>query len=191
MNLFDNNNIKDTNNNSNSTNNNNNTSQNNITSPQKSGVLYEAQVVQLLNEPTYNFHVHQTIHSHDQGIDFKGEWLLPMNELSLTNFPIKIIGQCKKEKDPIGVKAIREFEGVLSHHNMNHMIGVFVSYSGYTEFAIRHAVDAKFPLILCKISNEPLILTYFLLNEKAQQLIPNLSVSVLRISEGMNKIVFH
>ncbi|KAG2386719.1 hypothetical protein C9374_002463 [Naegleria lovaniensis] len=214
-------------------------------SQQELGRLFEQHVIQFLSQEPYDFQLSQTLSSHDQGIDFKGFWNLPF-KCKLTSQPISVLGQCKREKDTTGVKSIREFEGVLSHYHLrgvgqhvntttqtncdknegtpsNTIIGLFVSYSGFTEFAVRQAIDSKYPIILIRLSLEnesastaskksdqrsntstttttaislPLdisdeyMLTYFCMNHAAQNLIPGLSTSVVRRSDGKKYITF-
>ncbi|KAF0975727.1 hypothetical protein FDP41_005054 [Naegleria fowleri] len=113
------------------------------------------------------------------------------------------------------------FDNELStrHHEAqsSRVIGLFVSYSGFTEFAVRQANDSKFPIILVRLSShnegkrnkvttttaatetavpfddsisDEYILTYFCMNHAAQNIIPGLSTSVVRRSDGNKYITF-
>ena len=163
-------------------------------SSQELGRRFEAQVVEYLSE--YDFNLSVTKRSHDQGIDFKGFWNFPFLK-QVNPHPIPILGQCKREKDAVGVKYIREFEGVLSHYQLQksanqNVVGVFVSYSGFSEHAVRQALDSKQPIILVILTtvNEKLLMTYFCMNHMTQKIIPKVTTSIERAVDGDNQIIF-
>ena len=168
-----------------------------LPSSQELGRIYETEIINFLNRDEFDFKLVPTIQSHDQGIDFKGYWYFPQRQ-QWTNYPISIIGQCKREKDTTGVKSIREFEGVLSHYitqhrntTDQHLLGIFVSNSGFSDFAVRQALDSKYPLILVRIDNDNMSMSFFYMNHIAQQLIPKFSTSVIRSVEGGKRITFN
>lgn len=60
----------------------------------------------------------------------QGIWRLP-------DLDIEVVTQCKNERKPVGVQALREFQGVLASFPPN-ALGVFASASGYSIYAQRY-----------------------------------------------------
>jgi hypothetical protein len=153
-----------------------------ITSPQQQGFLYENEAVSTLNDH-YNFEVKQSIKSGgpgDKGIDFKGTFTVDSQ--------IPIIGQCKRLKKPLSVEIVREFEGVLSHYVSNKFVGLFVSFSGYSQEAVKHAQQSLYPIILSIIRNGAI--QYWVMNQSASALFPTLVPALHRRTDGSDKIIF-
>ncbi|GAB9463678.1 hypothetical protein Gpo141_00001127 [Globisporangium polare] len=131
------------------------------------GLDFEAQVVALMR--TFQCDLRATQMSNDGGIDHQGVWRLP-------DLEVEVVTQCKNENKPVGVQALREFHGVLSFFPAN-AVGVFASASGYSIYAQRYFLRMPQPAILCTIENARL--STFLLNDRAQTLLPKLTVGSL------------
>lgn len=147
-------------------------------SAQKKGFKYEEESIATLNNQ-YNFKVQKTVRQGpgDKGIDFKGTFTVDAE--------VPIIGQCKRLKKPLSVDSIRELEGVLSHYPQ--FIGLFVSHSGYSKDAVRHAQQSHTPFILSIIRDNAI--TYWVMNQKARLLLPTLVPALHRGATGEDKIM--
>ncbi|TYZ58759.1 hypothetical protein PybrP1_011553 [[Pythium] brassicae (nom. inval.)] len=134
------------------------------------GLRFEAQVVALLR--AFACDLRPTQASNDGGIDHQGVWRLPDRD-------VEVVTQCKNERSAVGVQALREFHGVLSFQPPG-ALGVFASASGYSVFAQRYFLRMPHAAVLCTVEGERL--ASFLLNERAQTLLPKLTVASLFVA---------
>uniref|UniRef100_K3W530 Restriction endonuclease type IV Mrr domain-containing protein n=1 Tax=Globisporangium ultimum (strain ATCC 200006 / CBS 805.95 / DAOM BR144) TaxID=431595 RepID=K3W530_GLOUD len=138
------------------------------------GLHFENQVVTLMR--AFRCELQPTQMSNDGGIDHQavnfGLWTLP-------DLQVEIVTQCKNEAKPVGVQHLREFHGVLSFFPPN-AIGMFASASGYSIYAQRYFLRMPHPAILCTIESERL--SSFLLNDRAQTLLPKLTIGTIFVN---------
>jgi len=167
---------------------------------QQLGFEYEKKVVQILNK-NYSFQLKTTSkQSHDQGIDFVGSLIVS----HWKNLNVPILGQCKRESKPIGVKYVRQLQGTLSQFNNeqfdtnytqvnNKYIGVLISNSGYSIYAVRLAQQCSDGIILCTLNDDDEMLVYFNMNNAAKEQIgPQFIASSERsLNNAVNGIVFY
>ncbi|KAF4032407.1 Restriction endonuclease [Phytophthora infestans] len=137
------------------------------------GLAFEEQVVTLMR--SLNCELQATQQSRDGGIDHQGSWTLPDME-------VDVVTQCKNESKPVGVQYVREFHGVLSFFPPT-TVGLFASASGYSLYAQRFFLRMTHPAILCSIDTDSGRLTSFLLNDRAQTLLPKLTVGSLFMNQ--------
>ena len=132
------------------------------------GKQFEKETISALKK--INFKIRQTKSSYDRGIDFHGKW----DNLENCN----IVGQCKCEKKPLGEKYIRELEGTLSHHEdenkKNSSIGILVSSTGYSNYALNYHRNSKYSIILAIVKQGEI--NFFLFNEILKKKFPNLKI---------------
>jgi hypothetical protein len=95
---------------------------------------------------------------------------------------VELVTQCKNENKPVGVHYVREFHGVLSFFPAT-TVGLFASASGYSLYAQRFFVRMAHPAILCSVDADSGRLASFLLNDRAQTLLPKLTVGSLFINQ--------
>ena len=148
------------------------------------GILFENETLNTLKN--YNFEIKKTKTSHDNGIDFYGHWIFKNS-----NNKFKVIGSVKNESKKIGTNYIREFNGVLSkHENESNLIGIFVSKSGYSNFAINEMKKSNIPLILCKIKDDQI--NFFLMNSISTKLLsPILNIGIERSEIDNKQMIFY
>uniref|UniRef100_A0A7S3LID6 Restriction endonuclease type IV Mrr domain-containing protein n=1 Tax=Aplanochytrium stocchinoi TaxID=215587 RepID=A0A7S3LID6_9STRA len=132
----------------------------------------------------------------DAGLDFEGFWRVKHNEIK--NIPVAL--QCKKKKKRVGVAHIRELEGSLVDYckarspthstsegwDVIHVLGVFVSSSGFTLQSQRQCLNSALPLMLVDLNGDRV--EDILLSRKAKVLIPNLIVTKQRTLDKKNVV---
>eukprot|EP00644_Phytophthora_capsici_P002421 jgi/Phyca11/563071/estExt2_Genewise1.C_PHYCAscaffold_110132 len=122
-----------------------------------------------------NCELHATQQSRDGGIDHQGSWRLP-------DLEVEVVTQCKNESKPVGVHYMREFHGALSFFCPS-TVGLFASASGYSIYAQRFFLRMTHPAILCTVDSESGRIASFLLNDRAQVLLPKLTVGSLFVNQ--------
>ncbi|ETI31229.1 hypothetical protein F441_21606 [Phytophthora nicotianae CJ01A1] len=137
-----------------------------VNTSREKGLAFEAQVVTLME--SLNCELQATRQSRDGGIDHQGSWTLP-------DLAVEVVTQCKNESKPVGVQYVREFHGVLNFFPST-TVGLFASASGYSLYAQRFFLRMTHPAILCSVDIDSGRLTSFLLNDRAQTLLPKLTV---------------
>ncbi|KAL3665832.1 hypothetical protein V7S43_009258 [Phytophthora oleae] len=137
------------------------------------GLAFEKQVVTLMQ--SLSCELLATQQSQDGGIDHQGSWKLP-------DLEVEVVTQCKNESKPVGVHYVREFHGVLSFFSPN-TVGLFASASGYSIYAQRFFLRMTHPAILCTVDSESGRISSFLLNDRAQILLPKLTVGSLFVNQ--------
>ena len=143
------------------------------------GSVFEHEAIRSLEQ----FSNHNLVLKHvggpnDGGVDFIGEWILPVSESgggshineeqgfqgnidvevthnSTSRQSVSVVGQCKLEKTPVGPKHIREFDGVLGGTENSSSMGFFVSGSGYTQAALATFESILHPAVLVVVSPPP------------------------------------
>lgn len=137
------------------------------------GLSFEELTIELLGP--LNFFLRRTGSAGDGGIDFRGHWRRPQEELQreqeryLEEDDVPIVGQCKNESKKLGAVRIREFEAVLLREPRS--VGVFASATGYSSTALAHFQSSPVPLILTTIS--PSSIETFQMNRAASEAIPS------------------
>ncbi|KAJ8509316.1 hypothetical protein ONZ45_g8502 [Pleurotus djamor] len=95
----------------------------------------------------------------DGGVDIVGWWPLPdFGPSSTLPTRIRVLAQCKAEKQKIGPKYIRELEGVLHEHirkaetgpmaSVYPHIGLFLSESPFSKATILRTLSSSLPFLL-------------------------------------------
>ncbi|KAG7384623.1 hypothetical protein PHYPSEUDO_002437 [Phytophthora pseudosyringae] len=127
-------------------------------------------------------HVHRPFESRRLTVDagavadaLQGSWTLP-------DLAVDVVTQCKNEGKPVGVHYVREFHGVLGFFPPA-TVGLFASASGYSLYAQRFFLRMTHPAILCSVDTDSGHLTSFLLNDRAQTLLPKLTVGSLFVNQ--------
>ena len=92
---------------------------------------------------------------------------------------VDVVTQCKNGGKPVGVQYVREFHGVLKSCFPPATVGLFASASGFSLYAQRFLLRMTHPAILCTVDTELRRLTSFQLNDRAQTLLPKLTVGSL------------
>ena len=124
-------------------------------------------------------------------MDFKGKWNIPDNKEAT-----EVIGQCKNEKMKTSVRVVREFEGTIlqqtqlrqrSSQNkpLSQLVGILVSFMGFSDFAKRAFEKSEFPMVLITIREN--VLQSILMNRKLQHIYPNLQLGFTLASNGHRK----
>ena len=96
---------------------------------------------------------------------------------------VDVVTQCKNESKPVGVKYVREFHGVLKSVFPPTTVGLFASASGFSLYAQRFLLRMTHPAILCTVDTDLDCLTSFQLNDRAQTLLPKLTVGSLFVRQ--------
>ena len=80
------------------------------------GRAFELHTQRYLNE-TLHMTLRQVGGTGDGGVDLKGWWWLPRAESSADaiarDLRLRVLGQCKAERKPLGARVLREIEGVV------------------------------------------------------------------------------
>lgn len=89
---------------------------------------------------------------------------------AITRKRIRVFAQCKAEKKKLGPHYVRELEGVLHRHQLfprlapelsasdsipTAMVGLLISESAFTKYALLHASSSAVPLMLLHIPPQP------------------------------------
>ncbi|KAI9919197.1 hypothetical protein PsorP6_011746 [Peronosclerospora sorghi] len=144
-----------------------------VGSNRQKGLTFEEQFVTLMQ--SFDCQLQATQQSRDGGIDHQGSWRLPDVE-------VDVVTQCKNESKPVGVQYMREFHGVLGLFPHTTM-GLFASASGYSIYTQRFFLRMTHPAIMCTVDIESGGFSSFLLNNRARQLLPKLTVGSLFLSQ--------
>ncbi|RLN97719.1 hypothetical protein BBJ28_00018239 [Nothophytophthora sp. Chile5] len=131
---------------------------------------------------TLNCRLHATQQSRDGGIDHQVQLAHPRGAWTLPDLEVEVVTQCKNESKPVGVRYVREFHGVLSFFPAN-AVGLFASASGYSLYAQRFFLRMEHPAILCTVDVPTARIASFLLNDRAQTLLPKLTVGSLFVGQ--------
>lgn len=110
---------------------------------------FEDLIMEILDRLDWIRNIQITNRSRDGGIDFTGVYVGADSGLKLS-----LIGEVKCWKNPVGVKTVREFMGVLAQlgkHQRN--IGIYISASGFTEPAKRE-IDRSSKRILTFVAED-------------------------------------
>ncbi|XP_019856113.1 PREDICTED: uncharacterized protein C824.03c, mitochondrial-like [Amphimedon queenslandica] len=87
------------------------------------GLSFELLTIRVLRR--HSFIIQHCGKSGDRGIDFRGQWILPDNKLS-------VIGQCKNQEPKASPSQVRELEAIVNEFSSGSLItGVLVSQSGF------------------------------------------------------------
>ncbi|KAJ1934423.1 hypothetical protein GGF37_006369 [Kickxella alabastrina] len=109
----------------------------------ESGTAYENLVVSTFNQ--LGASLERVGGASDQGIDFRGLWVLPEQP------SFYVVGQCKHyERKKIGPSVIREWEGVMSRQEVD-TLGVVAASSGFTRSGVNAALSSVFPIVLATV----------------------------------------